>query len=232
MTVRTLLIFFILVACFVIPNGPVYAQQDIAKLLTNQGLARIIDNKVLRNSFTSDVISVTENYDKNGRLKSRESETRSIKGKPKLSKLDIDELYQAFVTRYDFYIDGQENTTAVVNGVECAVIKFGPKSNLTTKDVADQFINRLNGAIYIYVSANDTHIVKIDGIVPSHFSFTYWALGFIPIGVDVYQFKFSVEYSLFNTIPVETSLIGTIDYEIRNRGREEHTYTISNYRTK
>lgn len=232
MIARSSLIIFIFVTCFASQNSPVYAQQNIAQLLTGQGLSRIIDNKSLRNSFVSDVASVTEKYDKDGKLKSKDSKTSSIQGKPKLNKLDVDDLYQAFATRYDFYIDIQENTTAVVNGLECAVIKFRPKPNLATKETADQFINRLNGTIYVYVSANDTHVVKIDGFIENHFNFMYWALGFIPIGVDVYKFKFSVEYSLFNNIPVETSLTGIVDYEIRNRGSEEYKYTINNYRVK
>lgn len=202
-------------------------QQNIAQLLAEKGLSKIISPDV-RKRTRADSESITEEYSADGRLKSRETEHSPINGKLELRGINIDDLYKALGTRYDFYIDDSEST-AVIDNQSCAVIKFKPKPNLPISKVADQFINRAQGSIYI--NLDGLRLIKLVGSIKEPFHFTFWAL-FIPIGIDIYQFRFSINYTVFNNATVEQNLDGLADYEIRNRGMEKFTSKISNYRTK
>ena len=84
----------------------------------------------------------------------------------------------------------------------------------------------------VYINLDDFQIIKIEGAIEYHFSFDFKLLNFIPISIDVYEFRFYVEYTVFDNIMVEKSLGGMADYEIRNRGIENHTYVLNNYRLR
>ena len=189
-------------------------------------MARI--NNPLRKKVSADLISNVEEIDSKGKT-SKKTSRSVIDGRPKIDRLDTDDLYQAFSTRFNFYIDESEST-AVIDNIKCAVIKFRPKPNLKADGLTDQIINRLTGSVYINI--DNFQIIKIEGSINYHFYAEYvaWFLLNIPIGVDFYQFYFLVEYTVFNDIVIEKNLIGTADYEIRNRGTEKHHYTLSNYR--
>ena len=142
--------------------------------------------------------------------------------------MNIDELYKAFVTRFDFFIDNGDST-GMINGTRYALIKFNPKPNLTSKTVTNAFINHTSGKVYI--NLDNYEIVRIKGGIGNHFV-TTWRAWWAPISfdIDVYEFGFSIDYTVFNNMVIEKNLDGMVDYEIRNRGVDKNTYTLSNYR--
>lgn len=209
----------------------VMAQETIAKLLIDKSLEKI--NVEARKNVTTDLASVTEKYaDKvaydNKKVKSRKTNTRIITGRPKLGYLNIDDLYGAFATRFDFLIDNN-NSTAIIDGTQYGLIRFVPKPNLVSKTVTDAIINHTSGKVYIDIDNNV--IVRIEGGVSDHF-LTTWRAWYSPISfdIDIYEFSFSINYTVFNNVVIEKNLEGMVDYEIRNRGIERHVYTLSNYR--
>ncbi|OGM97050.1 MAG: hypothetical protein A3B86_02865 [Candidatus Yanofskybacteria bacterium RIFCSPHIGHO2_02_FULL_38_22b] len=215
------------------PSPPILAQETIAKLLVDKGLAKI--NVEPRKTITTDVVSVTEEYANkeaydNKRSKSIKTSRKTITGRPKLGYLNVDELYQAFATRFDFLIENNDST-GVINDVQCALIKFTPKPNLTSKTVTDAFINHTAGKVYI--NLDNFEIIRIEGGINNHFV-TTWRAWWSPIAfdVDVYEFSFSIDYTIFNNVVIEKNLEGMADYEIRNRGIDRHIYTLSNYRIR
>lgn len=210
---------------------PVIAQETIAKLLIDKGLAKI--NVEARKTVTSEIASITEKYaDKeaydNKKIKSRKTNTRTITGRPKLGYLNIDDLYRAFATRFDFLIDNN-NSTAIIDGTQYGLIRFVPKPNLVSKTVTDAIINHTSGKVYI--DLDDNIIVRIEGGVSDHFV-TTWRAWYSPIffDVDVYELSFSINYTVFNDVVIEKDLEGMVDYEVINRGIDRHVYTLSNYR--
>lgn len=209
----------------------VMAQETFAKLLIDKGLAKI--NVEARKRVTSEIASVTEKYANkedynNKKIKSRKTNTRTVTGRPKLGYLNIDELYEAFATRFDFLIDNKDST-AIIDGNKYGLIRFVPKPNLVSKTVTDAIINHTSGKVYIDLD-NDV-IARIEGGVSDHFV-TTWRAWYSPISfdIDIYEFSFTIDYALFNNVVIEKNLEGMADYEIRNRGIDKNTYTLSNYR--
>ncbi len=211
-------------------SPPLMAQENLAQILVEKGMAKIIKLDI-RKITRIDIENTTEKYDKEGTKKSGKTEHKTTDARLEVRGISMEELYQAFQTRYDFYIDMNEST-AVINDVTYAVVKFGPKPNLTIKKTADQLINRSEGSIYINLDNFD--IVKIHGFIKDPFDFIfYWK--FIPLAhINVYQFEFTVEYTTFNNMTVEQSVGGIADYDttIQGRGMEKFTNKISNYRMK
>ena len=177
-----------------------------------------MDIEITNESFTNGT------KPKTGKIERKTSDARlEVRG------ISMIELNQAFQTRYNFYIDPNENA-AVIDGITCAIVKFSPKPNLAVRKTADQFINRAEGLIYINLDNFD--IVRVNGSIKNPFNFTFsWY--FIPVArVDVFQFEFSVGYTKFNNMLVEQSLTGLADYEIRNRSTEKFTSKITNHRMR
>lgn len=204
---------------------------SIAQLIIDKGLDRI--NNDARNNVITDVYSVDEKYtDKqsltDNRPKSKRERKKIITGRPSLDGINVDELYKAFATRFDFLIDN-DDSTGVINGARYALIKFKPRPNLDNKTVTDAFINRTVGKVYI--NLDNYEIIRVEGAISNHFT-TTWRAWWSPISfdIDVYEFGFSIDYTVFNDMVIEKNLAGMVDYEIRNRGVEKHTYTLSNYR--
>lgn len=209
------------------------AKPGIAQLILDKGLDRI--NSDVRKNVIADVYSIDEKYANkqaltDGRPKSRQERRKTITGRPSLDGMSIDDLYKAFSSRFDFFIDNNDSI-GVIDGVRYALIKFRPKPSLTSKTVTDALINHVAGKVYI--NLDNYEIIRIEGDISNHFV-TTWRAWWSPISfnIDVYEFGFSIDYSVFNGIVIEKSLNGMIDYEIRNRGVEKHTYTLSNYRMK
>lgn len=210
-----------------------YAQAEpgIARLIIDKGLEGI--NNDTRKNVIADVSSIDEKYANkqafiDGHPKSRQERKKTITGRPSLDGIVTDELYKAFATRFDFFIDNNASTE-LINGIRYALIKFTPKPNLISKTVTDAFINHTAGKVYIHL--DNYAIVRVEGSISDHFV-TTWRAWWSPISfeIDVYEFRFSVDYALFNNIVVEKHLEGMADYEIRNRGVDKHTYILSNYR--
>ena len=206
---------------------------SIAKLIIDKGLAKI--NSDVRKNVTVDINSVDEKYTNkqaliDGRLKSRQERKKTITGRPSLGSMDVDKLYNTFTINFDFFIDNNDSI-GIINGVRYGLIKFNPKPNLTSNTVTDAFINHTTGKVYINI--DNYEIVRIEGGINSHF-LTTWKAWWSPISfdIDVYEFSFSIDYTLFNNMVIEKSLVGMVDYEIRNRGVEKYIYTLSNYRMR
>ncbi len=210
--------------------GRISKGQEIAKLMVEKGLSKI--NNPARRNIITDMVSNSEEYDDQGHLKSKKTEKRTITGPPKLINLSVEELYQAFQTRYEFFIDPSDETAAVINDVKCAVIKFKPKPDLKVRKTADEFINRTSGKVYL--NLDNLSVVKVEGNINYHFSFDVSSIFilFIPINVDVYNFEFTVEYTEYKDMVIEKYLTGTADYEVRKRGTEKYTYALGNYRSR
>ena len=215
--------------------GHQYGQTEpnIAQLIVSKGLDRINDNT--RKDVITDVYSVDEKYVNkqaliDGRPKSRQERKKTITGRPSLDGMNVDELYKAFATRFDFFIDN-DDSTGVINDSLYALIKFKPKSNLSNKTVTDAFVNRPVGKVYL--NLDNYEIVRVEGEIVNHFT-TTWKAWWSPISfdIDVYEFGFSIDYTTFNNMVIEKNLTGMVDYEVRNRGVEKHTYTLSNYRMR
>lgn len=204
------------------------AQPNLAQVMVERSLAKMI-NPSDRKNLRIDVETTTESYDTSGNVKSKKVENKTTDGRLEVRGMSMEELYRAFETRYDFYIDIAEST-AVINNTTCAVVKFRPKSNLGVKKTADHFINRSEGSIYINLDNFD--IVRITGAIKNPFNFTFsWY--FIPIAnVEIYQFEFTVEYIIFNNTTVEQSISGLADYKVRSRSVEKFTNKITNHRMK
>ena len=222
----------LLIACLSPPNQSSSQTQTISRLLVDKGLARI--NNDLRKRVVADVILTDEDYINKeayvqNKPKSSKIGKKTITGRPKLDRMNIDDLYQAFATRFDFYID-DDNSTTTIDGIQYITIKYRPKPNLRFRNATDEFINRLSGSLYI--NLDNFQIARIEGEVGYHFDFDYRIIGLIPIDIDVYEFKFYVEYTVFNDIVIEKSLGGMADYEVRSRGIENHTYILDNYRIR
>lgn len=214
-------------------SDPEYAQEEpgIARLIIDKGLERI--NNDARKNVITDISSIDEKYANkqaliDGRHKLRQERKKTITGRPSLDGMVTDELYKAFATRFDFLIDNNAST-GLINGTRYALIKFTPKPNLISRTVTDAFINHTAGKVYI--NLDNYEIVRIEGGISDHFV-TTWRAWWSPISfeIDVYEFRFAVDYTLFNNIVVEKNLEGMADYEIRNRGIDKHTYILSNYR--
>ena len=199
------------------PLGP-----TIAQLLIEKGLAKI--NDIQRNKIRADLHSSDEDK---GQLEEGDG---IITGRPRLvENLSVKELYDAFGSRFEFYIDDPKSTQEI-NGKIYGVIKFRPKTGLNIRKTADQFINRVSGNVYM--DLDTFFIARVDGSVenPFSFRFKYW---FIPLTtVHVHRFEFSVEYTMFNNIAVEKKLSGSADFDhtYRSRGMRKSTYTLDNYR--
>lgn len=209
------------------------AKPGIAQLIMDKGLDRI--NNDVRKNVIADLNSVNKKYANkqaliDGRSKSEQERRKIITGWPSLNGMDVDKLYSAFAIRFNFFIDN-DDSTGVINGIRYALIKFTPKPNLTSKSVTDAFINHTAGNVYI--NLDNYEIVRVEGSINSHFV-TTWKAWWLPISfdIDVYEFSFSIDYTIFNNMVVEKNLTGMVDYEIRNRSVEKHTYTLSNYRMK
>ena len=215
---------------FVVANlsPPATTQLDLAQIMVKRAMDKIITPSNRRN-IRIDVGTITEKYDASGHKKSEKIEHKTTDGRMEIRGINIDELYRAFETRYNFYIDANEST-ASINNITCARIKFKSKPNLAVKKTIDQFINRTEGSIYI--NLDDLNIVKIEGLIKNAFYFNFsWY--FIPIArIDIYQFEFSVEYILFENILVENSINGSVDYKIIRRGVEKFTNKITNHRMR
>lgn len=208
-------------------------EPGIAQIIIDKGLDKI--NNDARKNVITDVNSTDEKYiDKqaliDGRPKSRQAGKKTVTGRQSLGSMNVDDLYKAFATRFDFIIDNNDST-GVINGIQCALIKFSPKPNLTSKTVTDAFINRTSGKVYI--NLDNYEIVRVEGGISNHF-ITTWRAWWSPISfdIDVYELSFSIDYTVFNNMVIEKNMEGTIDYEIRNRGVEKHTYTLSNHRMR
>ena len=209
------------------------SKPGIAKVIIDKGLTRI--NSDIRKSVIAEINSIDEEYVSKqalleGRSKSREENKKTIIGRPKLDRMNIDDLYKAFSTRYDFFIDNDHSIEAI-GGVSYAVIQYKPKLNLSTNTVTDSFINRTAGKVYI--NMDNYEIMRITGGINDHFV-AVWHAWWSPISIDidVYEFNFSIDYTLFNDIVIEKDLTGMVDYEIRHRGVEKHSYSLSNYRIR
>ena len=185
----------------------------------------------MRRNLRIDVETTTEKYEADGvTLKSpHKTERKTTDGRLEVRGISLEELYQAFQTRYNYYID-MEESTAIVNNITCAVVKFSPKPNLIIRKTADQFINRSEGSVYI--NLDNFEIIRIHGFIKNPFKFLFsWY--FVPVSnVDVYRFEFTVEYINFNNMLVEQSISGLADYEIINRGVEKFTNKITNHRMR
>ena len=207
-------------------SPPVIAQSSLAQIMAEKSLSKIISPTDRRN-LRIDVETITENYDAGGNQKLAKTEHKTTDGRLSVRGISMEELYRALGNRFDFYIETDEST-AVIKNTTCAIIKFKPKSNLAINKTADQFVNRTEGSIYI--NLDNFNIASIEGYIRNPFSFTFsWF--FIPIArINVYQFKFVVEYTVFNNMLVEQSINGLADYEIRNRGIEKFTNKLSNHR--
>lgn len=212
-----------------------YGQTEpgIARLIIDKGLDRIKND--VRKNVIADVYSVDEKYaDKqaliDGRPKSKQERMKTITGRPSLGSMNVDELYKSFATRFDFLIDNNDST-GMINDIRYALIKFTPKPNLTSKTVTDAFINHTAGKVYI--NLDNYEIVRVEGGISNHFV-TTWRAWWSPISfdIDVYEFDFSIDYTVFNNMVIEKNLTGIVDYEIRNRSTEKHSYMFSNYRMK
>jgi len=209
----------------------IQAKPGIAQLIIDKGLARI--NNDARKNVIADVNSIDEKYANkqallDGHPKSKQERRKTITGRPSLDGMNVDELYKAFATRFDFFIDNNDST-GIIDGLRYALIKFSPKPNLTNNTVTNAFINHTAGKVYI--NLDNYEIVRIEGDISNHFV-TIWRAWWSPISfdIDVYEFGFSIDYVMFNNMMIEKNLNGIVDYEIRNRGVEKHTYTLSNYR--
>ncbi len=209
------------------------AEPGIARLIIDKGLDRINNDE--RKNIITDISLVDEKYANkqaliDGRPKSRQERKKTITGRPSLDGMNIDDLYKAFATRFDFFVDNN-NSTGVINGVRYALIKFNPKPNLTSKTVTDALINHMAGKVYI--NLDNYEIIRVEGGISNHFV-TTWRAWWSPISfdIDVYEFDFSIDYTIFSNIVIEKNLAGMVDYEIRNRSVEKHAYTLSNYRTQ
>lgn len=206
---------------------------DIARLIMDQSLAKI--NNGARKNVITDMYSLKEEYpDKqavtNNRPKSRQEKIRTITGRPNLDNMSIDKLYDAFVTRFDFFIDN-ENSTEVFNNIRYALIKFTPKPKLSNNTVTDTIINHTAGKVYI--NLDNYEIIRIEGGAKNHF-ITTWRAWWSPFSfrIDVYEFSFSIDYAIFNSMVIEKNLSIMVDYEIRSRGVEKYNYILSNYRMR
>jgi hypothetical protein len=207
------------------------AEPGIARLIIDKGLARI--NNDARKNVIADIYSVDEEYVNkqamiNNSPKSKRDRKKIITGRPSLDGMSVDELYKAFAIRFDFFIDNNESI-GVIDNTRYALIKFAPKPNLTSNTVTDALINRTAGKVYI--NLDNYEIVRIEGSISNHFV-TTWRAWWSPISfdIDVYEFSFSIDYTVFNNIVIEKNLDGMVDYEIRTRGIDKHTYTLRNYR--
>ena len=224
MTTKTLILIISLTLLGYQANPPPQPKQSIAQLLIGKGLLRINDPE--RNNILADLHSINENNSP------PEEDDRIITGRPKLvDDMSIEELYRAFASRFEFYIDDTDSAKEI-NGKTYGVIKYRPKSNLNIRKTADQLINRVSGNVYM--DLDTFFITRIEGSVdkPFSFKFRYW---FIPLStVHVYKFKFFVEYAVFNDIVVEEHLGGWADFEhtYRNRGIKSSIYFLSNYKIK
>lgn len=222
---------------------PCCQNQTVAQLMFEKGLSRIVQPNARKNIII-DRETIIEKYDSNCNIESKksgisieeicESKSRKVSHestdlKLKVKGLDIDDLYGALAVRHNFYIDPAEDTK-IIDGKTYIIIKFSPKNNLAIRETTDQFINRVSG--FIYIDLDNLAIARIDGFINHSFHFNYSLLGFIPIGVDVYSFEFSVEYSPFENITVEKFVNGLVDYKIRNRSTEKYTNKINNPRVK
>ncbi len=210
-------------------SPPVMAQPDLAHVIVGKSVAKIISPGARRN-IRIDIETTIENYYDNGNLKSSKSESKTTDGRLEVRGMKIEELYRAFETRYDFYIDPAESAD-ILNNITCAIVKFRPKPNLSIKKTTDQFINRSEGSIYINLDNFD--IVRIAGSIKNPFSFTFsWF--FIPIAqVNIYQLEFLAEYTTFDSVLVEQTLNGLADYRVNNnRSIEKFTNKITNHRIK
>lgn len=210
-------------------SPPILAQPDLAHVMVEKSISKIISPSARRN-IRIDIETITEDYNTNGNLKQpAKPRHKTTDGRLEVQGMNIEELYQALGTIYDFYIDPNEST-AVINSITCAVVKFQPKPNLPVNKTADNFINRSEGSIYI--NLDSLVITRLVGSIKNPFYFTfYWKS--IPITrIDVYQFKFEVEYIQFGSVVVEKTLNGLADYEIRNRGTKKFTNNITNHRTR
>ncbi len=209
------------------------AKPSIARLIMDKGLTRI--NNDARKNVVADMYSVDEEFATkqallDNRPKSRQEKRKTITGRPSLDGMSIDELYNAFATRFDFGIDN-DDSTGVINNVRYALIKFTPKPNLANNTVTNALINHTAGKIYI--NLDNYEIVRIEGGISNHFV-TTWRAWWSPISfdVDVYEFGFSIDYTVFNNMVIEKNLNGMVDYEIRNRGVKKLAYILSNYRMR
>lgn len=217
---------FALLSIFML-SPPAMAQSNLAQVFIDKGFDKIIKPE-LRKTIRMDIETNSQAFDANQNKKSDETERKTTDGRLDVRGINIDELYHAFRTRYDFYIDMNEST-AVINGMTCAVIKFTPKNNLKAQKAADQFINRAEGTIYINIDNFD--IVRIEGGIKKPFRFSIEWL-FFRWTIDVYGFDFLVEYTTFNNMLVEDYVAGMADYEYKKRTIEKFTNKITNYRLK
>jgi len=212
---------------FIIYRKPAVAQQNIAQLMAERGLAKII-TPAARKNIRADIETVIKEYDSAGNSKKPKKQNERLSGELELNGIKIGYLYQTLANRKIFFID-EQNSAAVIDGTSYAIIKFRPKENLHIQRIADQFINRTTGSVY--VNLDNMSISKIEGSIEEPFHFNY-TLIFFPIGVDVYRFSFLVEYAPFEDVFVEKTLNGLADYEIRKRGTKEYFNQITNYRRK
>lgn len=227
MTKETILILTL--ACLSPPTLAYSQTEPVAQIIMGKTLARAAENNRIKHiRLKFDEISTQEEFDLSGKLKSRKQKTSQISGKRNtVAGFNLD-IYSILVSRYDFKMAEPEDLI-VANGQVYSIVEFMPKTGLKFNKNEDEFINRLRGKIFI--NTQNFFIWKIEALIPELFRFKYWIL-FIPITIEILDFKLAYYQTIFENIDVETYVAVKSKYKVSSTSARKYTYQYENYQLK
>lgn len=179
--------------------------------------------------------SVEEEYHANGTLKSRKANSRTVdgSGKSRVAGFELD-LYELLADTYNFRLadTGSATGLTVIDSKVYIVIDFSPKEGLRFRDLADRFVQRLHGRIWVDVSGDQYYIYRMEGRIPE-FSFTYWKWGIIPIPITIKSLHLKLNQErLGSGVVVEKYAAATVVFDSIQDGRREYRYNYDNFENK
>lgn len=231
------LLFFL---SLLIPSGAAAQTNDLASWTVQKVIGDAEDNKQAKARIIYRESSVEEEFDPNGKLRSRKPDkgtsTRTVDGsaKSRVAGFELD-LYEILTDTYNFKLADTGNGTGltVIDNRVYVVVDFAPKEGLRFRNLPDRFTHRLRGRIWVDVSGNYYYILKMEANISEEFSFTYWKWGIVPIPITVKKMSLTLNQErLGSGVVVERSAEATVVFDSLRDGSKEYSYAFDNFTPK
>ena len=215
-------------------QGQVTGGDDLAFWTVQRVLRDAQENKKLKTKIKYSESLSEEEYDTKNNRRSIKNESKTVNGsrKSQTAGFDID-LYDILIDTYNFKLAGTGNASGltIIDDKVYVVIDFYPKPGLRYKNLADRFIHRLEGRMFIDVQGEHYYIHKFEARIPQKFSFTYW-WGILPIPITIKSFGFTLtqERIAIENIVVEKHIEATVVFDSIRDGRREYKYDYDNFK--
>lgn len=236
----TILVIIVLIL-LVLPARSMQGQETQTDKLASWTIQRIIkdaeENKKLKGGLKYRESFIEEEYDTNGRSRSRKEGTKIIDGSKKFQIAGFEfNLYEILPEIYNFKLASTAESVglAIIDENIYVAIDFIPKTNLKYRRLEDRFIYRFRGRIFVDISGERYYIKKMEIRIPEEFSFTYWQWGFIPIPITIKSFELIMIQDRLDPedIIVEKSIKAKVVFSSLRSGNRNYDYTYDGFEHK